>query len=163
MLENLIFRNTFSHSLPVTCFTFLISVKDVIILSILDSILKLFHMFGLDTNPDWLNLDQHALVTDPDPPKWCGSDPIRIHFLVTVYATHIFRCKSFNRRSWVFNSGLLGRGTQLIWKIEGKTVKLKWRHKFTVLFVIYFMSIQYVKVNKLEYNFRSEKIRKTPK
>jgi hypothetical protein len=69
MLENLIFRNTFSHSLPVTCFTFLISVKDVIILSILDSILKLFHMFGLDTNPDWLNLDQHALVTDPDPPK----------------------------------------------------------------------------------------------
>jgi hypothetical protein len=63
------FQKYFSHSLPVTCFTFLISVKDVIMLSILDSILKLFHMLGLDTNPDWLNLDQHALDADPDPPK----------------------------------------------------------------------------------------------
>jgi hypothetical protein len=69
MLENPIFRNTFSHSLPVTCFTLRISVKDVIVLSILDSILKLFHMLGIDTNPDWLDLDQHALDADPDPPK----------------------------------------------------------------------------------------------
>ncbi len=74
MLEYPIFRNTFSHSFPVTCFDFLIRAKDVIIKSILDIKLKLksivyqlFHMPGIDTGPDWPDTNLHALDADPDP------------------------------------------------------------------------------------------------
>ncbi len=32
------------------------------------------HLLGIDTD-----LDRHTLDADPDPAKWCRSDPIRIH------------------------------------------------------------------------------------
>ncbi len=70
---------TFSHSFAsLQSFIFLISVKDIIIRSILDRKLKfcgasivynLFHMPGIDTD-----LDRHAdPYKDPDSEKWCIS------------------------------------------------------------------------------------------
>jgi|688.fasta_scaffold2023073_1 hypothetical protein len=39
-------------------------------IEILKSIVyTLFHMPGIDTDPDWLALDRHALDADPDPAK----------------------------------------------------------------------------------------------
>ncbi len=74
----------FSQSLAsLQCFIFLTSVKDVIILIILNSILKFCgkkytlvnKLFHTDNDPDRLDPDRHALddVHDPDRAKWCGS------------------------------------------------------------------------------------------
>jgi hypothetical protein len=75
MLENRAIIFIFIHSnASLQCFSFLISEKCVMILSILYSILKFheksgkIHLLGIYTDPD-----------RPDPAKCCESDPIRIH------------------------------------------------------------------------------------
>ncbi len=101
-----VLKKKFSHSVvSLQCFIFLISDKDVIILSILVSILKCFgkkvwfinflyawHGYwsgsaGSESIP-WLlipvrngRIRIHALPANPgpDPTKLCGSDPFRIH------------------------------------------------------------------------------------
>jgi hypothetical protein len=44
------------------------------------------YLLGLDPDPDWPDLTQHALDARPDLAKWCGFDPIRIQ----IHNTDIF-------------------------------------------------------------------------
>ncbi len=96
---------TFSHSFAsLQSFIFVISVKDAIIRSILDRILKfcgasivyhLFHMPGIDTDPD-----RHANpYKDPDSAKWwvSGSTTLLRATLIHVFFTTVWYTVYINK------------------------------------------------------------------
>ncbi len=96
---------TFSHCYAdLQCFIFLVSVNCVINLKNFWQHIEIlwkkvnFLLPGIDTDPD-----RHALDVDPDPDpaKWCGSDPIRIRI-------HNTNCKINKHYAWIsiMNSGL---------------------------------------------------------
>jgi hypothetical protein len=94
VLEILDLFFTFSHSIAsLQCFIFLINVKQMchnfqyfgvdctLKFSGKSLVYQLFHLNGIDTDPDLPNPDRLALDgdPDPDPAKLCGSDPFWIH------------------------------------------------------------------------------------
>ncbi len=81
----------FSHSIAsLQFFIFIFSVKCTLIFSVFfthywnflekSQVYQLLNLLGLDTNPD-----RHSLDADPDPAKWCGSNPIRIRIHNTTW------------------------------------------------------------------------------